>query len=255
MFAPRFTACLTLSLAFSCADPPKFHLSRSVPAPAPAAQGVTPPPPSPPLPDPPRVPKPPKWVAHKNEPVAWVFEGSPHRTTLMFHGMCSKPDWECEHFRELDPGASLVCPRGPLSCGQGGMWPLGASFLDRIALGDQGVDLKHVTTCGGFSLGATRLLAWVETGEISCRNVVLVGGDVSPHAATLRKRGVEKLILAAGSADMVHPRLAAAAKRLARLGFDVSFVAFPGIGHSYPTNVAEVLAPYLESEPHRNPAS
>ena len=107
------------------------------------------------------------------------------RVTVMLHGMCDEPAYECPHFvGAVTEHSWLVCPRATLRCdGGGSIWP------------------------------------W----------------------QTLRRAGVERLLLAAGDYDMMKWHMAAEARRLVRQGFPAAFISLGEIGHWFPEDFEERL--------------
>lgn len=169
--------------------------------------------------------------------------------TVMLHGMCDEPEYECPHFASATTGRSwLVCPRANLRCeGGGSIWSadkrLGKTIEDGIARVDAeypgAVDAGRGRTLIGFSLGAIRGMDVAHSGEGKYRSAILIGAKIYPDAKRLRAAGVERLVLAAGEHDMMKWHMVSQTKKLVRQGYPAAFMSLGKIGHAFPRDLPE----------------
>ena len=185
------------------------------------------------------------------------------RITVMLHGMCSEPVNACRHFaQQVTEDEHLVCPRASRRCdGGGSIWPH-VGFVQQIeravtraeqALGDR-VDAAHGRTLIGYSLGAFRALELAQQGEGRYPRVMLIGAKIYPNQKRLRENGVERLLLSAGSWDMMHDHMRRETQRLARTGFTTRFLGLGPVGHFFTPSLAGYLPEalrWLDAEPAR----
>ena len=175
-------------------------------------------------------------------------DGGPRPVTLMLHGMCSAPQYECGAFADLASGSWLVCPRAPLPCPgtDGATWPwpyeTSAASLD-AAVGRVAALHPDEVEPGdgllvGFSLGALAALDLAHHGDGRWRALVLVGADVYPDATALAQAGVLRVVMAAGEADMMFDPMQRAAAGLDAQGVPTRFVDLGAYGHEYPPDFA-----------------
>lgn len=204
----------------------------------------------------------PKWA--RAEPLALAeAEGQPgvviyparepgaRRITVMLHGMCSEPANACRHFAtQVTEREHLVCPRASKRCdGGGSIWPhVGfAESVERAvaraesALGAARVDASNGRTLIGYSLGAFRALTLAEQGAGRYPRVMLIGAKIYPNQKLLRENGVERLLMSAGSWDMMHDHMQRETRRLARDGFTTRFLGLGPVGHFFTPSFAEYL--------------
>jgi len=171
----------------------------------------------------------------------------PRPPTVMLHGMCDEPEWECPHFASstTDQGF-LLCPRANLRCdGGGSIWSGDARFsasieasIARVAAEYPAhVDASAGRTLIGFSLGAIRAVELANTGRGQWRSVIAIGAKVHPRADRMRRAGVQRLVLAAGEHDMMKWHMVGEAKKLARAGFPVAFMSMGKVGHTFPKDI------------------
>jgi len=164
------------------------------------------------------------------------------RVTVLLHGMCGEPANACSHFAEqVTKSEHLICPRASRRCdGGGSTWPQ-KGFEDQIeravlraqaALG-QGVDESHGRTLIGYSLGAFRALELAQHGAGRYPRVMLIGAKVLPSLKLLRQNGVERLLLSAGSWDMMSQHMQRETARLGRGGFTTRFLGLGPVGHGF----------------------
>jgi predicted esterase len=173
-----------------------------------------------------------------------------HRVTVLLHGMCGEPANACSHFAEqVTAEEHLICPRASKRCdGGGSTWPQ-RGFEQQIeaavqraeaALG-QSVDETRGRTLIGYSLGAFRALELAEHGAGKYPRVMLIGAKILPHQKLLRENGVERLLLSAGSWDMMHDHMRRESERLLRAGFTTHFLDLGAVGHAFTPSFAEYL--------------
>lgn len=172
---------------------------------------------------------------------------APRAPTVMLHGMCDEPEWECPHFASAtNDRGFLICPRANLRCdGGGSIWSgdkrfeasIEASIARVAAEHPAHVDASAGRTLIGFSLGAIRAVELANDGGGKWRSVIAIGAKVHPRADRLRKAGVERIVLAAGDHDMMKWHMVGEAKRLARAGFPVAFMSMGKVGHTFPRDM------------------
>lgn len=179
----------------------------------------------------------------------------PVGVTVVLHGMCGQPANACRHFAsQVTRDQHLICPRARQRCAGGGSsWPQ-AGFAEQIeravlrvtsVLGER-VDEAQGRTLVGFSLGAFRALELAEHGAHKYPRVMLIGARVFPNQKRLRESGVERLLLSAGSWDMMHNHMQAEARRLARGGFPIRFLGLGPVGHSFTPSFQQYLPEALD---------
>jgi predicted esterase len=189
----------------------------------------------------------------ENQPGVVVFPArtaGAHRVTVLLHGMCGEPANACRHFAEqVTADEHLVCPRASRRCdGGGSTWPQrgfeqqieGAVQRALSALGPS-VDETHGRTLIGYSLGAFRALELAEHGAGKYPRVMLIGAKILPHQKLLRENGVERLLLSAGSWDMMHDHMRRETQRLLRAGFTTRFLGLGPVGHAFTPSFADYL--------------
>jgi predicted esterase len=178
-----------------------------------------------------------------------------HGITVVLHGMCGHPENACRHFeQQVTAREHLVCPRASQRCENGGfIWPH-QGFADQIeravqralgALGERASE-EQGRTLIGYSLGAFRALELAEHGGGRYPRVMLIGAKVIPNQKRLRESGVERLLLAAGRADMMHDHMQREARRLQRGGFTASFLALGNAGHFFTPGFQDYLPEALD---------
>jgi predicted esterase len=179
----------------------------------------------------------------------------PHRVTVALHGMCGSPVNICRVFAEqVTADEHLICPRATGHCdGGGSIWPQ-AGFEQQIekavqraelALGDR-VDETHGRTLIGYSLGAFRALDVAQHGGGKYPRVMLIGAKIFPNQKLLRENGVERLLMSAGSWDMMHDHMQRETQRLARSGFTTRFLGLGPVGHFFTASFAQYLPEALQ---------
>ncbi len=172
-----------------------------------------------------------------------------HRVTVLLHGMCGEPANACRYFAsQVTADEHLICPRASRRCdGGGSTWPQ-SGFEGQIeravqraeaALGE--VDEAHGRTLIGYSLGAFRALELAQHGAGKYPRVMLIGAKILPSQKLLRQNGVERLLMSAGSWDMMHDHMRRETERLLRAGFTSRFLGLGPVGHAFTPSFAEYL--------------
>jgi predicted esterase len=182
------------------------------------------------------------------------------RITVALHGMCGSPVNICNVFADqVSADEHLICPRATARCdGGGASWPA-VGFEQQIEraveraeaeLGDR-VDAQGGRTLIGYSLGAFRALELAQHGAGKYPRVMLIGAKIYPNQKLLRENGVERLLLSAGSLDMMHDHMQQQTTRLVRGGFPARFLGLGQVGHFFTPSFAEYLPAalrWLDSE-------
>lgn len=179
----------------------------------------------------------------------------PVGVTVVLHGMCGQPANACRHFAsQVTPDQHLICPRARQRCSGGGSsWPqLGfAEQIERAVLratstlGER-VEETAGRTLVGYSLGAFRALELAEHGAHKYPRVMLIGAKIFPNQRRLRESGVERLLLSAGSWDMMHDHMQGETRRLARGGFPTRFLGLGPVGHAFTPSFQQYLPQALQ---------
>jgi predicted esterase len=189
----------------------------------------------------------------ETEPGAVVYPAQgpgPHRVTVLLHGMCGEPANACRYFAEqVTATEHLICPRASRRCdGGGSTWPqrgfesqIEAAVQRAAAALGPNVDEEGGRTLIGYSLGAFRALELAEHGAGKYPRVMLIGAKILPHQKLLRESGVERLLLSAGSWDMMHDHMRRESERLLRAGFGARFLGLGPVGHAFAPSFAEYL--------------
>jgi predicted esterase len=172
-----------------------------------------------------------------------------HRVTVLLHGMCGEPANACRYFAsQVTADEHLICPRASRRCdGGGSTWPQTGfeGSIERAvqraeaALGE--VDEAHGRTLIGYSLGAFRALELAQHGAGKYPRVMLIGAKILPSQKLLRQNGVERLLMSAGSWDMMHDHMRRETDRLVRAGFTTRFLGLGPVGHAFTPSFAEYL--------------
>jgi pimeloyl-ACP methyl ester carboxylesterase len=108
------------------------------------------------------------------------------------------------------------------------------------ALGDR-VDPSRGRTLIGYSLGAFRALELAQQGAGRYPRVMLIGAKIYPNHKRLRENGVERLLMSAGSWDMMHDHMRRETQRLSRTGFTARFLNLGPVGHFFTPSFATYL--------------
>jgi predicted esterase len=167
--------------------------------------------------------------------------------TVVLHGMCSEPRRACRHFAErITETEHLICPRARQRCEGGGSIWSGRGFEADIeaavhrAFRVLPADENAPRTLIGYSLGAFRALSLAQSSARYPR-VMLIGAKVYPDLRALRANGVNRLLFAAGSWDMMHDHMQRQSRQLARAGFDARFLGLGPVGHLFEKSFADYL--------------
>lgn len=177
------------------------------------------------------------------------------RVTVVLHGMCSEPVNACRHFAAaITASEHLVCPRASLRCdGGGSIWPqrgFAAQVERAVARGEASlagrVDAASGRTLIGYSLGAFRALTLAEQGAGKYPRVMLIGAKIQPDARRLQESGVERLLLSAGSWDMMHDHMQKESRRLLRAGVTTTFLGLGPVGHAFTPSFSGYLPQALD---------
>lgn len=177
------------------------------------------------------------------------------RVTVVLHGMCSEPVNACRHFAAaITESEHLLCPRASLRCdGGGSTWPqrgFAAQVERAVARGEEAlagqVDAASGRTLIGYSLGAFRALTLAEQGAGKYPRVMLIGAKIQPDVRRLQSSGVERLLLSAGSWDMMHDHMQKQSRRLLRAGLTTTFLGLGPVGHAFTPSFAAYLPQALD---------
>jgi len=166
----------------------------------------------------------------------------PHPLTIVLHGMCGEPTRTCSHFAdEVTRSSTLICPRAKQRCdGGGASWPA-TGFADAVESAVQRAksvlpeapDESHGRTLIGYSLGAYRALDIAQSSPGRYPRVMLIGAKVFPNQKLLAENGVERLLLSAGSWDMMHEHMQRETERARNAGVVARFLDLGPVGHSF----------------------
>ncbi len=182
-------------------------------------------------------------------------QDAPRPVTVMLHGMCDEPEYECPWFANTVTQSDwLLCPRASLRCdGGGSIWSFKRyddtveRSVERAKKEFPGtIDDDAGRTLVGFSLGAIRGMDLAHEGAGRYTGVVLIGAKIFPDAARLRKAGVKRIVLAAGERDMMKWQMVGQARRLARQKFPVAFMSMGPVGHWFPKDMDQRLRRALD---------
>ncbi|HEY4105211.1 MAG TPA: hypothetical protein VGM44_15040 [Polyangiaceae bacterium] len=175
--------------------------------------------------------------------------------TVLLHGMCGEPIRTCSHFAaEVTENANLVCPRASQRCTGGGVsWPQ-TGFASAVARAVEraksalpiAADETRGRTLIGYSLGAYRALELAQSTPNPYRRVMLIGARVSLNRQLLAENGVERVLLSAGSWDMMHDAMQREAARAVRVGIHARFLDLGPVGHAFTPSFANYLPIALE---------
>jgi predicted esterase len=170
--------------------------------------------------------------------------------TVVLHGMCSEPRNACRHFAdEITKTDHLICPRASRRCEAGGsIWPQ-RGFAEQVELAverakaslPEAADESRGRTLIGYSLGAFRALEIAHHAAGRYPRVMLIGAKIYPSAPLLQKSGVERLLLSAGSWDMMHDHMRRETRRLNRAGYAAGFLGLGPVGHFFTPSFADYL--------------
>lgn len=186
--------------------------------------------------------------------VAPVDRAQPKPMFVALHGQCESASDTCARWSNaIGDSAFLVCPRGNVTCPQGGETWVGPKREDNVFLGVEAVRLAHpgeLASDGavliGFSLGAPVALGMASREMSGWRGLVLVASlTIEPDVAALRGAGIERVVLAAGDLDMSLSHMRAIEKRLRAAGMPVRFVGLGKVAHALPSDLGPRMADAL----------
>jgi predicted esterase len=173
-----------------------------------------------------------------------------HPITVVLHGMCGDAARACSYFAEqVTESAHLICPRASAHCAGGGAsWPEQGvadaveSAVERakVALGE-GVDDSHGRTLIGYSMGAFRALRIAESANGRYPRVMLIGARIALDQPKLEQNGVRRLLLCAGSWDMMHDHMKRETARVQRARLSARFLDLGPVGHGLTTSFGHYL--------------
>jgi predicted esterase len=163
--------------------------------------------------------------------------------------MCGDAARACSHFAEqVTQTSNLICPRASARCtGGGASWPeRGVAEVVEAAVARAksilpAVDETQGRTLIGYSMGAYRALSIAQTSAGQYPRLMLIGAKVSLDQTRLAKNGTERVLLCAGSWDMMHDPMRREAERVLRAGFRARFLDLGPVGHSFTPSFAEYL--------------
>lgn len=196
----------------------------------------------------PRAPSPVRLITYRHLDVtAFVVPprtaGQPSPAVVYLQGRCGEAFHGCPYFAEgTEDFGWLVCPEAQVRCSSGGhSW--GGSTADRASVMD--VALSAVAEAGGkidaslpgvlngFSQGAYTAVDMLPKLGGRYQGLFLIGAEITTDAATLRRAGVLRTVLAAGAYDGARPAMERKARQLAMEGFAARFVSLGTVGHTY----------------------
>ena len=173
-----------------------------------------------------------------------------HPITVVLHGMCGDAARACSYFAEqVTESAHLICPRASARCAGGGAsWPEQGvadaveSAVERakVALGEA-VDDSHGRTLIGYSMGAFRALGIAQSANGRYPRVMLIGAKVALDQPKLEQNGVHRLLLCAGSWDMMHDHMKRETARVQRAGLSARFLDLGPVGHGLTASFGDYL--------------
>ena len=175
----------------------------------------------------------------------------PRPITVVLHGMCGEPIRTCRHFAEQVTGtANLVCPRASQRCAGGGVsWPranLAQTVEAAVARAKSALpepaDEEHGRTLIGYSMGAYRALDIAQSTPEKYPRLMLIGANVSLDQKLLAKNGVLRVLLSAGSWDMMYDPMQRETERARSAGVRAHFLALGPVGHALSASFASYLS-------------
>ena len=174
-----------------------------------------------------------------------------HPLTVLLHGMCGDAARACSHFaNEVTQTSTLICPRASAKCtGGGASWPdkgvaeavEAAVSRAKARLPAADIDETHGRTLIGYSMGAFRAVGIAQGGAGKYPRVMLIGAKVSLDRERLAENGVLRLLLCAGSWDMMHDHMQRETERVRGPGFDARFLDLGPVGHAFTASFANYL--------------
>ncbi len=174
-----------------------------------------------------------------------------HPLTVLLHGMCGDAARACSHFAEqVTQSSTLICPRASAKCtGGGASWPdkgvaeavEAAVSRAKNMLPAAAIDETRGRTLIGYSMGAFRAVGIAQGSAGKYPRVMLIGAKVSLDRARLAENGVARLLLCAGSWDMMHDPMQRETERIQRTGFTARFMDLGPVGHAFTASFANYL--------------
>lgn len=173
-----------------------------------------------------------------------------HTLTVLLHGMCGDAARACSYFADqVTTDAHLICPRASARCAGGGAsWPEqgveeaveSAVIRAKSALGEA-VDDAHGRTLIGYSMGAFRALRIAQGAPGKYPRVMLIGARIALDQSKLEQNGVQRLLLCAGSWDMMHDHMQRETARVLRAGLQARFLDLGPVGHGLTATFGDYL--------------
>ncbi|HEY0463704.1 MAG TPA: hypothetical protein VGC79_05820 [Polyangiaceae bacterium] len=173
-----------------------------------------------------------------------------HPLTVLLHGMCGDAARACSYFAEqVSESDHLICPRASARCpGGGASWPEQgvaeavetAVARAKLALG-AAVDDSHGRTLIGYSMGAFRALGIAQSAHGKYPRVMLIGAKIALDQRKLEDNGVRRLLLCAGSWDMMHDHMQRETARVRRAGLAARFLDLGPVGHGLTASFGNYL--------------
>jgi hypothetical protein len=170
--------------------------------------------------------------------------------TLMLHGMCALPEYECPVFEPGTREHFLLCPPGPAACaGAGAMWT-GRSdkLVERLNQAVGAAEERHPGALDperraiiGYSMGASAALRIVLAEPRRFQALMILNAGVAPSASDLRRSGPMRVALVSGDRDRSAGKLKRKAASLSKAGFDVRYFALEKTGHYFDAETARKL--------------
>jgi predicted esterase len=173
-----------------------------------------------------------------------------HPLTVLLHGMCGDAARACSHFADqVTQSSNLICPRASARCAGGGSsWPEqgvaeaveSAVARAKLALGEA-VDDSHGRTLIGYSMGAFRAVGIAQSAAGKYPRVMLIGAKIAIDQHRFKQNGVERLLLCAGSWDMMHNHMQRETERVQRAGLATRFLDLGPVGHAFTASFGNYL--------------
>jgi predicted esterase len=183
--------------------------------------------------------------------VVFPARGSgPRPITVVLHGMCGDAARACSYFAEqVTESANLICPRASARCpGGGASWPEqgvadtveSAVARAKLVLGES-VDDSHGRMLIGYSMGAFRALGIAQSAAGKYPRVMLIGAKIALDQPKLEQNGVRRLLLCAGSRDMMHDHMQRETARVQHVGLEARFLDLGPVGHGLTASFGDYL--------------
>ncbi len=160
---------------------------------------------------------------------------------VMLGGMCSLVEWTCGSLNAAGDEHAFVCPKPTGRCSNGtpnwdNLWMSAYDLVDQSVTSvarahPEAIDRERAILAG-FSMGALVAANYVMSRP-GYRRVLLAGAFVQLEVETLRKNGVERVLLASNDWDMARPSMVNTAKKLSAQGFAARFLSTGPGGHGF----------------------